>query len=64
MPRWVLTCPSCNQEFTHSQIEKREFQDFYFDKKPAFPNTGLAIDCPHCRARSVFQKSQLTYRED
>ena len=21
MPRWVLGCPECNQEFTHSEID-------------------------------------------
>jgi len=64
MPRWVLICPSCKQEFTHLPIEKRPLEDSQFDRKPAFPSTGLAIDCPNCHGRSVFQKSELTFRDD
>jgi hypothetical protein len=24
MPRWVLSCPECNQTFTHSEISREQ----------------------------------------
>ncbi len=64
MPRWVLHCPSCQQEFTHTQIEKGNLADHVFERKPDFPANGLSIECPHCHNQSVFHRSELTYRSD
>ena len=63
MPRWVVRCPSCQQDFTHSQIPRRELQDYYFDKKPEFPMGGTSLHCPNCRTVSIVKRHQLTYRD-
>jgi endogenous inhibitor of DNA gyrase (YacG/DUF329 family) len=64
MPRWVLNCPNCQQEFTHTQIERRSLQDYYLEPKPDFPREGMSVQCPHCNASSIYQRHQLTYRAD
>jgi endogenous inhibitor of DNA gyrase (YacG/DUF329 family) len=64
MTRWVLECPSCKQEIIHSLIEKRTIADYFFDKKPDFPDGGLTVDCPNCHKRSVFENRELAYRAD
>jgi len=65
MARWVLGCPFCDKEFTHTEIaEPRRLEDYYFQAKPKFPDGGLRIDCPNCKKASVFQSHQLIYRAD
>ena len=62
MPRWVLTCPECGKEFTHSNIERTSMADFYLDPKPQFPSDGSKIECPNCKNSSVYQHFDLAYR--
>jgi hypothetical protein len=64
MPRWVLNCPSCLHEFTHSESDRRTLDDSYLDKKPEFPREGLELQCPNCQASSLFEQAQLRYRGD
>ena len=64
MPRWVLNCPSCQKEFTHTEIERRSFQDYYLEPKPDFPEEGLSVQCPNCKTSSVYHRRHLTYRAD
>ena len=66
MTRWVLICPSCNEEFTHSEkvidTDNLKLGDSYKVPKPVFPMSGLEIECPNCGKVSVFQRQQLEYR--
>jgi endogenous inhibitor of DNA gyrase (YacG/DUF329 family) len=66
MARWVLACPECQQEFTHSEIVPsalRELDPFTrTEVKPEFPSGGLNVLCPHCSQPSVYQRYQLLYR--
>jgi endogenous inhibitor of DNA gyrase (YacG/DUF329 family) len=64
MPRWVLYCPICEKEFTHSNIERRNPEDYYIDPKPEFPAEGLSVECPNCKKSSVYRRHQLVYRAD
>jgi hypothetical protein len=67
MPRWVLGCPECNRDFTHTEIpadpKRRSFDRFLgTEAKPEFPQGGLRIECPNCKKTSIFQRYQLVYR--
>jgi hypothetical protein len=65
MSRWVLLCPSCHQEFTHSQIKRETLEDYFLGEiKPQFPESGLSISCPNCHTTSVYQRFQLRYRSE
>jgi hypothetical protein len=63
MARWVLNCPFCKIEFTHSTIGPT-VKDYYFPLKPIFPIKGLSVECPKCRKTSIFQRHELLYRQD
>ena len=71
MPRWVLNCHDCSQEFTHSSINPKAqapSEDAFlwagFDAKPDFPVGGLNAECPHCKQTSLYQRYQLLFRRD
>lgn len=60
MARWVLECPSCNKEFTQSQIGTNlKLADYYIVPKPDFPTDGLQLECPNCKKASLFQRHEL-----
>ena len=64
MPRWVLGCPGCNKDFTHSEIKlSAEPLDpfMWLGDKPEFPVGGLSLQCPNCKATSTYQRNQLVY---
>ena len=66
MPRWFVTCPQCNQQFTHSQIEPAAMEQARLDPfgiipKPAIPSDGDKRTCPQCKTESVFQPFNLSY---
>jgi hypothetical protein len=69
VPRWVLECPECNQEFSHSEIDTSR-KPFSLDPfawigdKPDFPGDGIRLRCPNCDKISVFKRYQLVYRVD
>lgn len=67
VPRWVLGCPHCNQEFTHSEIDT-EYRTPLLDPfawigdKPELPVAGVGLECPNCKKVSIYKRYQLTYR--
>jgi hypothetical protein len=67
MAKWILQCPVCGGEFTHSQI--LESHPLHFDSfaqteiKPGFPDGGMSVACPSCCTTCVYQRYQLIYRE-
>jgi uncharacterized C2H2 Zn-finger protein len=63
MARWVLDCPRCGKEFTHSKVEDKGFAlGDWPEPKPEFPDGGQSLDCPNCQNTSLYQRHQLTYR--
>jgi predicted RNA-binding Zn-ribbon protein involved in translation (DUF1610 family) len=67
VPRWVLGCPECGEEFTHSEIDA-EYRPPLLDPfswiadKPELPESGVSLECPNCKKTSVYKRHQLTYR--
>lgn len=64
MPRWVLRCPSCQNEFTYTKIQRHKLEDYYLEPKPDFPQQGESVRCPNCNSASIYSRHQLTYRAD
>ena len=67
MARWVLGCPGCKVDFTHSYIDTSTpvplLDPFaWLDYKPEFPSAGLTLECPNCKKSSVYSRTQLVYR--
>jgi hypothetical protein len=66
MAHWVLSCPDCNKDFTHSEIPENSASvtDPFTGSavKPEFPVGGFSVLCPNCKKISVYQRYELTYR--
>jgi hypothetical protein len=66
MPRWVLECASCKNEFLYSEIYEtgNSLNDSFplLVTKPELPNGGFSVRCPSCRETNVYQRHQLLYR--
>jgi hypothetical protein len=67
VPRWVVGCPECKQEFTHSEIsaDRRPsaLDPFaWIGDKPDIPETGISLKCPNCNKAAIYKRYQLTYR--
>jgi hypothetical protein len=68
MARWVLGCPECNEDFTHSQINAESQPTLrdpfaWLGDKPEFPAAGLQMECPNCKKISIYSRTQLMYRD-
>ncbi len=67
VPRWVLSCPKCEQEFTHTEIQA-DYRSPQIDPfswivdKPEMTKGGASLECPNCKKTSVYNRHQLTYR--
>jgi hypothetical protein len=67
MARWVLGCPDCKEDFTHSQIDAEAMPSLrdpfaWLGDKAEFPIAGLSLECPNCKKTSVYSRTQLVYR--
>ena len=67
MARWVLGCPDCNQDFTHSQVDTESQNSFrdpfaWLVDKPEIPDSGVQLECPNCKKISIYKRTQLIYR--
>jgi hypothetical protein len=61
MPRWVVVCPKCSHEFTHSEIEPTVlWRTHPFGVLPK-PRIEKRV-CPKCKTE--FEARQLFYRQD
>jgi hypothetical protein len=63
MPHWVLKCPECKIDFTHSEVHigREDYGLWLLPSKPEFPKGGSWLECPNCKKTSLFQRFQLTY---
>jgi len=67
MPRWIVRCPECEKEFTHTPIGKTlgGMRDpFASPPKPEIPEDGSEMTCPACNKASTFRGFDLRYRAD
>lgn len=62
MPKWVLCCPKCKNEFEHTHIDDVGMTSIYFSFKPEFPPAGAQYTCPACGYNTIYQRTDLTYR--
>jgi endogenous inhibitor of DNA gyrase (YacG/DUF329 family) len=67
-PRWVVSCPECNKEFTHTPISKMAAvgtrDPFASPPKPKLPENGAELECRNCGKTSVYRSFDLRYRAD
>jgi endogenous inhibitor of DNA gyrase (YacG/DUF329 family) len=67
-PRWVVSCPECNREFTHTPISKiangATRDPFASPPKPKLPEDGTPLACDNCGKTSTYRASDLRYRPD
>jgi len=69
LARWVLTCPECKLEFTHSQVKDTyapSLKDAFswICDKPELPDEGIHLRCPNCMSETAYKRYQLIYRAD
>ena len=64
MPQWIVCCPNCMRQITHSEIRKRPtLEDLLFGPpKPTIPGSGNTLSCRSCHKDFVFHRHNLTYR--
>jgi len=61
MAQWVVSCPACNREFTHTEIQDGGMRDaFLWPAKPKLDADSVK-ECPHCHATTAFLLADLTY---
>jgi endogenous inhibitor of DNA gyrase (YacG/DUF329 family) len=66
-PRWVVNCPECREEFTHTDIEAMKSgagsRDLFASPpKPTIAEGGTQLICPKCNKTSAYQISDLRFR--
>ena len=44
MPKWVLKCENCNNEFTHSMITDQGAESYFLPQKPDL-GEGAELEC-------------------
>ncbi len=67
MPRWIVRCPECEKEFTHTQIGKTiglARDPFASPPKSEIPESGTELTCPACSKASRYKTFDLRYRAD
>jgi hypothetical protein len=61
MAIWGLTCKGCGQVFRYSEISERTLIDYFLPAKPEIAPEGEERECPHCKAKFVYRRNELTY---
>lgn len=68
MPRWIVRCPECEKEFTHTDIARIQGQalrdPFASPPKREIPEGGTKLTCPGCSRTSNYKPFDLRYRAD
>jgi len=67
MARWLVTCPHCGSDFTHTTIfvsdavrRMENVHDVFASlPKPELPEGGSPVECPHCKELSNFRAQDL-----
>ena len=61
MASWEIECRNCHKKFTHSMISD-ELMNYYLPMRPAFPDEGSELECPHCSHKTRYQRNDLTFK--
>jgi hypothetical protein len=62
-PRWVIDCRNCRATFIHSEIGvDRKLNDYLYPTKPEFPAEGTELECPSCRTKAIYERTDLRYK--
>ena len=66
-PRWVVTCPQCSADFTHTLISTLATgplgrDPFASPPKPNIPAGGTQMECENCGKTSTYRIVDLRYR--
>jgi hypothetical protein len=69
MPKWIVTCPECQDTFVYDEIglammEQGNRDPYGILPKPPFPQNGEKRTCPYCRIESLYLPFHFFYRED
>jgi hypothetical protein len=67
MPQWALHCKNCNKRFTHTRVDRKlnlRPYDTLWPDKPAVPDLGMTMKCPHCRTDALYRRFELTYHTE
>jgi hypothetical protein len=61
--RWAISCRNCKKAFPHSEIrELHAITDYLgLPEKPEFPAGGQELECPHCKSKGTYQRTDLWY---
>jgi endogenous inhibitor of DNA gyrase (YacG/DUF329 family) len=65
VPRWVVSCPECGHELTHTPISELAGgtrDPFASPPKPAIPDGGSQLKCSNCDKSATYLMSDLRYR--
>jgi hypothetical protein len=62
MPRWILSCPNCDQDYIYFEIREEPPTNLWFVDKPEMPAQGLSLECSNCKKTSTYLRHQLIYR--
>jgi hypothetical protein len=68
-PRWIVSCPKCQGEFTHTNIQAMATgvgtRDLFVSPpKPQIPESGTKLECHHCGKTSIYRALDLRFRAD
>jgi len=61
MASWALACKNCRKVFTYSRISDT-LADYYLPTRPTFPPSGVERECPRCKSKFTYQRSELTFQ--
>jgi predicted RNA-binding Zn-ribbon protein involved in translation (DUF1610 family) len=66
MPRWIVDCPECGREFTHTLISRLGFarDPFASPPKAELSASGTDLKCPNCGETSTYKGVDLRYSAD
>jgi hypothetical protein len=63
MPSWILCCPHCNSDFTHSEIIETAQLDVLSQLLPVKPLIAgtQQMECPSCHKTVNYTRYDLRY---
>jgi hypothetical protein len=61
-PRWVVSCRGCFKTFVQSYVgHARHIEDYLRPTEPEVPNEGIELECPKCKTKAVYYRTDLRY---